>query len=1277
MLISPIKRKILKITAYVLGSIVVLAVAFHFWFINHAEQILEDLVRARSNGKLRLHVKKFKFNWFSYDMQLRNAVFYSADTSAPTAYRFGVERINIRVKEIFPLLFEKKLLIDSLGLINPDIQVTRVKSIKSTDTTARKEVSLSHEMGKVYNSIQDALQILQVNRFRIDNGKFTLVNKIKADQLPVTITHIDFRLDNLQVDSNITGGRQKILFSDNVSLNTHDQDISFPDGRHRLSFSNFHINILEKTVSFDSCTISAVKSDSTRSSFSVFFDKLQLTNIDFDTLYQKEVIKADSVYCINPRFKLDVELDKKKGSREPPRLDELIQQLTGDLKLAFVIVDNGSFDINTMREGRPSSFTSDHNNFEMQGLQIEKNSPRHVSVKSFAMGIRNYENFLRDSAYIMQFDSILFINNSVYLSNFSLRQMKDDKVINSFSMPQFELKGLSWDDLIFEKSLSADQATLYRPLVNYTVAKNGKHNIFQTLADIGENIQLQNLDMSNGEINIHFKDGTQVKLENTDVSVLSQQLVESKRMSALQKSIRQLRFKKGFLLTKDLSVKIEDAAFTGETGKLSAKLINIESKRKSLVIHARDVSINSMMINNNSTISEINGIEWSEADVQFKTQPGNTDGPGGFRITNIRGNNTRLSASSNDQTLTAFLQAVSADEISVKQKSRPRILNLQTNGKDFSFSNTNLSLAVERFNFSDHHSSEMRNLRFKRHTISDSVSVIVPLISLEPDLNSIINDNIVADNVRLSQPNIQIKHFPRGYKETAADPRLPEVTIGKLAVEQPEFLYGRAGDNETKIEWHGQAGEDNSLTLDNFRVRNTTSSRVETGGFGLAINHLSVTTAGKTITTGNGSIRTKITGFHLEPSETNEWAWKGLLAELYVKDFILDNLGKQAGRLEIKSALLNDLSVKSGSYLNFRQTLKENPAFRLKEASGQFDNNQNHFDWHNLNYDRVSKILSLDSFAYRPTMDRDSFIATHKYQSDYIALRTGMVNAGPFEIDRYLTDTVINAGTVGVNNLSMSIYRDKRKPAKENQVKPLPVNLIKRIPALMSVDTAYLIDARVQYEELNEKTDKTGTVIVNNMQGKIFPIANYGIRPGDSLHLEAQGRLLDSLTITLKLKESYTDSLAGFLLSGNAKPANATIINPILIPLVSAKLESGFLDTLGMRVNGNEYVAIGEMQMYYHDLRVKILDHGIETKRTFFKSLVNFLANTFVIKKNNHSRTGDVYFERVRNKSTMNYLVKIVFSGIGSNVGLKKSKRLLRQYKKDKRKRNLPLIKYD
>jgi len=403
--------------------------------------------------------------------------------------------------------------------------------------------------------------------------------------------------------------------------------------------------------------------------------------------------------------------------------------------------------------------------------------------------------------------------------------------------------------------------------------------------------------------------------------------------------------------------------------------------------------------------------------------------------------------------------------------------------------------------------------------------------------------------------------------------------------------------------------------------------------------------------------------FHFDRSDTGKWNWKAVIAELLVKDLVSENLGNHAGRLEINAAKLNDLALRSTSISNIRQTLKENTAFRLKEVTGRFDNTNNHFDWRTLNYDKYSKTLSVDSFTFRPTPDKETFVASHQYQTDYLTLQTGVIEVGPFDFDKYLADTVISAGTVNISNLSLRTYRDKRKPARADIIKPLPVNFIKNIPAHLSIDTLNLVTADIEYAELNEKTKQTGTIVFSNTSAKIFPVNNYELKADDSLRIEAHALLMDSVPLSLTVKESYTDSLAGFLLSAGINHTDARILNPILIPLVSAKLVSGFLDTLSMQVTGKEYAAVGEMKMFYHDLKIRILKDGKEEEKSVLRGIMNFVANNFIIKKSNHSRTGTVFFERLRNKSTLNYLVKITLSGVSSSAGIKKSKKLLRRYK--------------
>ncbi|HEX2631165.1 MAG TPA: hypothetical protein VHM26_19255, partial [Chitinophagaceae bacterium] len=323
-------RKFFKILGICVGSLLVLLIAFHFWFVHHAEEILEDLVYTKSNGKIRLDVRNFKFNWLSGKMELEDAVFYTTDTTeASSSYRFAVKKMKVRVKSVFPLLFRKQVLINTLSLEEPDIVVTRLRSSPKDTTKSKEDISIPREMGRIYHSIQDALQVLQVKKFEMENASFALVNKMQPDDTPVRITHFDFHIDNLNVSQEKLTGKEKLFFSDNIVLKSKDQDILFPDGRHRLSYEKFRINIEKKIVEFDSCTIAAIKTDSSSTGFSIFFDKLQMTNIDFDTLYRAEVIKADSVYCINPTFTLQVDMGKRTGRKKPPKLDQVIRQLTG------------------------------------------------------------------------------------------------------------------------------------------------------------------------------------------------------------------------------------------------------------------------------------------------------------------------------------------------------------------------------------------------------------------------------------------------------------------------------------------------------------------------------------------------------------------------------------------------------------------------------------------------------------------------------------------------------------------------------------------------------------------------------------------------------------------------------------------------------------------------------------------------------------------------------------------------------------------------------------
>jgi hypothetical protein len=181
----------------------------------------------------------------------------------------------------------------------------------------------------------------------------------------------------------------------------------------------------------------------------------------------------------------------------------------------------------------------------------------------------------------------------------------------------------------------------------------------------------------------------------------------------------------------------------------------------------------------------------------------------------------------------------------------------------------------------------------------------------------------------------------------------------------------------------------------------------------------------------------------------------------------------------------------------------------------------------------------------------------------------------------------------------------------------------------------------------------------------------------DSLRFFAEGRLLDTVAIQLQVQESYADSLGGFRMQTQISPAPLELINPLLEPLASVQVQSGLLDSFRMQVQGHEYLAWGFSKIFYRQLKIRFLQDSSSTKKPFLRGLKSFIANTFIIRKKNKERSREVFFTRLRDRSAVNYLVKITLDAVAGTVGVQNNKKEIRRYLKKQGLRNLPTFPFD
>jgi hypothetical protein len=723
-----------------------------------------------------------------------------------------------------------------------------------------------------------------------------------------------------------------------------------------------------------------------------------------------------------------------------------------------------------------------------------------------------------------------------------------------------------------------------------------------------------------------------------------------------------------------MTIELDDIRYIGKSGQFGASSVHVNNHQKTIGINLKNVAVDRMQVDEASGNVFADGVSWQSGDVAVNiaslANNHGTDAPT-IQLLNVHGANTPVHVISGGKQVNTTLENISFTELAKKPGSKFKLEGLDITGKQLQLNDKNLRLFVAGYDITDNSPSTFRQLSYKNNTGKVEASVSIPSLTAIPHIQAFLNGDVSLDAMNISNPVFDIHLHPA--KETRQENAmtLPGIKVNGVRMTQPVIHFTAEKDSGLlSLNWQGEKNPSNFLEAKELAAGKG-KTLVRDLSFYLT-DFVFSNPKGKAFNTGEGKIAAQVKSIRLEQEKNQPLDWEVNLSHVDARDFRLDSIGKANGSFVMKSGIVENLHVDSSAIINLRELAAANRRFQLKQFTGHYYDNNRKIEWSNAGYDRNNNTLSLDSFFLRPTLEKDSFIAHQDFQADYMTFRSGAASIGPVDLDALVKDNRIKIGTASFDKFLFTDYKDKQLPFNPGIIKLLPTGLLKKIPREISVDLLQFTHAQVDYTETGEKTKKPATIPITRMTVQVQNARNFNTGPTDSLTLQATGYVMDSLWVRMKIKEAYWDSLGGFLMTVHMKSADLRILNPVLMPLAMLKIQSGYLDTLSMRAVGREYLALGEMKMLYHDLKVRVLKNGDSSSRSFLTGLANL-----VIKNNNSSRTGNVFFIRKRDRSAINYLVKIAMSGISSSLGVKGNGKMIRKYKKELAERKLPPIDFD
>lgn len=222
-----------------------------------------------------------------------------------------------------------------------------------------------------------------------------------------------------------------------------------------------------------------------------------------------------------------------------------------------------------------------------------------------------------------------------------------------------------------------------------------------------------------------------------------------------------------------------------------------------------------------------------------------------------------------------------------------------------------------------------------------------------------------------------------------------------------------------------------------------------------------------------------------------------------------------------------------------------------------------------------------------------------------------------------------------------------------------PSQLLIQIPLKINIKKLNVHNAKVVYEEFAPESEQSGTVYFTAINGIINNITNISssIKINHKSTASASGLFMKTVPMKGSFMFDLSKKNGTFSADVQIDSMDKTVLNPVTEPLGLVTVKTGTVHNGSAHIEGNNFTATAKVIMLYNDLRLIPLKKDIDKDELKKRPLLSFLANTFVIKKdnprgNNPPDSAQVNMERGTHGNFFNFVWSTVRKGILKSIGV-------------------------
>lgn len=1228
---------------------------------------------------------------------------YALGNANKIVYDIKAPKVVIKGADIQDAWFNKRVSISNLNFDSAVIKI--VAPYEKIDTITKINIE-RQDFKNFFPLIKGRLNSVEVADFNYTNSSFFFYKGSLTNKPMYKIDELNFSLQNFLLDSLAYTQNDKILYSDNFEMEVNNYMMKTADENHYITADNLFLSTQKKKNYAVNIKILPVdRYDTADIKIDLNIPVIMLGGADFIKAYNTGELNISELTAQNPTVIINkTNFGKKNNNANPNIIYDLVSFYLNKVTIEKFSFFNGLLNYKEIHPDNKNAFFQGKISLTLSNFLLDENtaksSDRVFYADNFDISLRDFMMKTSNDLHVIKLGKVnaSTYNSSLQISNFEYMPSQDSmhiKLLKKYkkeSIYYFRISKLSFKNIdikkaIFRKELNIGEIYMQNPYLkinNYKglIGKNYNdtsilENIFVNVAkdsvineiaidqngfsnktaekDSVSNLRRIILNNFSGKLNQIYinkftADSAFVDIANFDsLSVLKNYFssniyayVDSfyynKDSVYLDKPIFAGNTKIVFsnfntlLSTKNHKVKINKITYDNTDSSLLAEYVkifpdtnvNIESIKSGCYFYSPYMKFSG--INIESVISnkkfDINKVHVKKPFLSF------IDNKDIEKIKNNAGNNAKMT-----------MKSINAKVILVENGHLSLISSAQ--GKETEFAKMDFDFFAQNLSVDTLANKEMLPVTYQNATLTlKNIDFYLPDSTYAIRIDSV---SFLAHNKDVAIFNL--KYFQRPDKDI--------------------YEYFKKYDKNSV----------NEISVDSIKFHNINLSKLVQSKR-LIINGLDIYEPEIIITKYFNKKNKK--NFNFAEFETG-FKNKTLknLNEILISHTQIHKLNFSSGNripgrdeLIISNLKINieDFNINKFETPDQRIFFASDISAELPYYSYNFDKQKYFLKLKKISFSTKKQALSIDSISYLPTKNKYYYAHRLGKQKSVLFLNNSSIAFENIDFRRFIDKKEVFAKTLKVSNADLYIFKDMH-PKEDTLKRPEePWLLLKKIKSNVYISKITLNNSILEYEQNSNKFNKTGSLVITDIQGTITNITNdsAALLNNNIMRAKITARFQDEAIMKVSFKFPLNDTTGTYSFAGTVDTLNLRSLNSYVENTVFVSVKDGILNKLTFYVDVNNKFAEGKMHMFYKDLSVRIIDTTASSKGLF-----TFFANT-VLPGNNPKRKygkireGKIYTEKIEYKPVFNLWVKSIISGASSTVGFK-SKEMKKHLKLSKR----------